>query len=145
GEPIHPRRSSSRARTPSPIPSPARRSFTGWSSEQKNQPMKKPTRMSRPGESQRDSITQPRVASRRATLGRTTGKKTTLKGLHHDAHLGPPPQEGRDAIPLGLRDVSDVLPRVARRTRNPGLTDAIPLGLETERRRKAAVTDHPYN
>src|SRR6266699_1832557 len=40
GPPILPRRSSSPARTPSPIPSPAHRSSTGWSSEQENQPMK---------------------------------------------------------------------------------------------------------
>src|SRR6266481_7883272 len=40
GSPILPRRSSSPGRTPSPIPSPARSSFTGWSSEQRNQSMK---------------------------------------------------------------------------------------------------------
>src|SRR5438445_462858 len=40
GPPIHPRPSSSPARTPSPIPSPAPSSFTGSSSEQKNQLVK---------------------------------------------------------------------------------------------------------
>src|SRR5437763_14792979 len=40
GAPIHPRRSSSAARTPSQIPSPARSSCTGWSSEQRNRSMK---------------------------------------------------------------------------------------------------------
>src|SRR6266478_3942728 len=40
GAAIVPRRSSSSGRTPSPIPPPARRSFTGWSSEQRNHSMK---------------------------------------------------------------------------------------------------------
>src|SRR6266446_2774436 len=40
GAPILPRRSSSPDRTPSPIPSPARSSFTGWCSEQKDQSMR---------------------------------------------------------------------------------------------------------
>jgi hypothetical protein len=40
GPPIFRHRSSSPARTPSLIPSPARSSFSGWSSEQRNQPMK---------------------------------------------------------------------------------------------------------
>src|SRR5260221_3331317 len=40
GSPIHPRRSSSPARTQSPIPSPARSSFSGWSTEQRNRLMK---------------------------------------------------------------------------------------------------------
>jgi len=35
----------------------------------------------RRGESQRDSVTQPRVASPRATLGKPHQKFTTLKGL----------------------------------------------------------------
>src|SRR6266571_8354183 len=40
GAPIPPCPSSSMARTPSPIQSPARSNFSGWSSEQGNQPMK---------------------------------------------------------------------------------------------------------
>src|SRR2546428_1671013 len=79
------------------------------------------------GESQRDSITQPRVASLRATLGQTHPQVTTLKGLRREAHRRH--HEQNDATPLGLRDVFRGVPRVARRTRNPGLADAIPSGL----------------
>src|SRR5260370_8321911 len=40
GAPIEPRPASSPGRTPSPIPSPARSSFSGWSDEHKNTIMK---------------------------------------------------------------------------------------------------------
>jgi hypothetical protein len=79
------------------------------------------------GESQRDSIAQPRVASPPATLGQARAQVTTLKGLHHAAH--PDRDQKYDASPLGLEISSRSTPRVARRTRNPGLMDAIPSGL----------------
>src|SRR5207249_1954399 len=39
------------------------------------------------GESQRDSIAQPGVASLRATLGQRAKEQATLKGLHHEPML----------------------------------------------------------
>src|SRR6185369_11075356 len=79
------------------------------------------------GESQRDSSAQPRVANLRATLGQAHPQVTTLTGLRRAARAGH--HEGCDATPLGLTDALRGEPRVARRTRNPGLTDAIPSGL----------------
>ena len=77
------------------------------------------------GESQRDSIHQPRVASPRATLGLATIERTTLKGLCHDARY----LERNDATPLRLKIILHRAPRVGARGANPGLNDAIPLGL----------------
>src|SRR5439155_16551013 len=79
------------------------------------------------GESQRDSILQPRVASLRATLGLREERGDNPERVASDAHPGRDQQ--CDATPLGVRDVLRGVPRVARRTCNPGLTDAIPSGL----------------
>src|ERR1041385_3506058 len=76
-------------------------------------------------ESQRDSGTKPRVASRRATLGVPSETMPTLKGLRHPARH----RDGSDATPLGLRLILRDAPRVGARRANPGLKDAIPLGL----------------
>jgi len=58
--------------------------------------------MGRDGESQRDSIAQPRVANLRATLGQAQPQVTTLTGLRCAAH--PDHQERCDATPMGLTD-----------------------------------------
>ena len=77
------------------------------------------------GESQGDSIPQPRVASPRATLGVANKARTTLKGLRHGArHL-----ERNDATPLALKTILRSVPRVGARRANPKLNDTIPLGL----------------
>jgi hypothetical protein len=80
-------------------------------------------------ESQRDSTTQLRVASLRATLGLAKKGRTTLKGLCHDANL----LEQKDATPLGLKIILPRRPRVVAGGANPGLDDAIPLGLSEAR------------
>jgi hypothetical protein len=79
-------------------------------------------------ESQRDSIAQPRVASRRATLGHVKRERTTLKGLRPGANPGPNPQR-YDATPVGLKIISRITPRVGAGRANPGLDDPIPSGL----------------
>jgi hypothetical protein len=50
---------------------------------------------------------------------------TTLKGLRQNAGL----PERNDATPLGLKIILRSAPRVGARRANPGLIDAIPLGL----------------
>ena len=78
-------------------------------------------------QSQRDSISQPRVASLRATLGQSPPATTTLlKGLHHESEPGHPQE---DTTPLAFENDSHGGPRVARPTRNPGLANTIPSGL----------------
>ena len=69
-------------------------------------------------ESQRDSVAQPRVGSLRATLGQADPQVTTLKGLRRAAHRRH--HEQNEATPLGLKNVSRSVPRVARQTRNLG-------------------------
>ncbi len=51
--------------------------------------------------------------------------RTTLKGLRHGAR----PRWETDATPLGLRIILPLTPRVGAERTNPGLDDAIPLGL----------------
>ena len=53
-------------------------------------------------ESQRDSISQPRVASLRATLGQRVNTVATLNGLHPLRVW-----TGYDATPLGLKTLLD--------------------------------------
>ncbi len=79
------------------------------------------------GESQRDSVAQPRVAS--GTLGQANPEVTTLKRLHHPV---PPLVERSDASPLlRLKNDLNQAPEVVRPTRTPGLMDAIPSGLSS--------------
>ena len=70
--------------------------------------------------SQRDSITQPRVASPRATLGMRDGDSSTLKGLEH-----------RAATLSGLKRLWFAPTQGSSRTRNPGLNAPILSGLKT--------------
>jgi hypothetical protein len=80
------------------------------------------------GESQRDSIAKPRVASLRATLGQEKREKSTLNGLRNDASLRRDPR--CDATPLlGLKTVSFSTPGVGARRTNPGPDHAIHSGL----------------
>jgi hypothetical protein len=51
--------------------------------------------------------------------------RTTMKGLRHGAR----PRWETDATPLGLRIILPPTPRVGAGRTNPGLNDAIPLGL----------------
>jgi len=65
------------------------------------------------------------LARRAPTLGKTKITRSTLKGLRH----GAPDHERRDATQFGLKNTLRSAPRVGARRANPGLYDAIPLGL----------------
>jgi len=97
--------------------------FSGWSASLT--PYHYPPSRTFAGESQRDSVHQPRVASPRATVGQATRESPTLKGLRHETHH----REQKDATPWGLKIILRGAPRVGARRASPGLDDAISLGL----------------
>src|SRR6185503_14272571 len=91
-----------------------------------------PTSSARPSVNPNGIPSQSPGRARRApTLGNARRARSTRKGLRHEAR----PPSGRDATQFGLKTILRSAPRVGARRANPGLWDAIPLGLDEEVRR----------
>src|SRR5213594_393644 len=81
-------------------------------------------------ESRRDSVTQPRVASPRATLGTWHERHSTLNGLKPERCITPKGTGWNRAATLsGLKGFWNSAPRVASQTRQPWADGHNPFGI----------------